>query len=76
MLSHSVHKDLIAGVNGRAISLAQLMHLFKSCQTIQGKHKLFFIDACRGQHADHNPPVRATTWPPEADLMLALSTTL
>ena len=77
--SHDGQKDLIAGDNERAISLAQLMCLFKSCQTLQGKPKLFFISACRGQHADLIPPVTTTTlqWvSPGVNSSSALSSTI
>ena len=48
--------DVIFGVNGGTVSVAELACFFKSpeCPTLQDKPKLFFFQACRGSGQDHS----------------------
>ncbi len=85
ILSHGGSNDVIYGVDERSISVAELVRLFvaANCPSLQGKPKLFFIEACRGRRTR---PVSSTeisdsapsTTPclPEADFLLAFASTL
>ena len=54
--SHGGSNDVILGVNGGTVSVAELACFFKSteCPTLQNKPKLFFFQACRGSGQDHS----------------------
>lgn len=53
IMSHG-DRDQIQGVNGKSISLENLMSDFKAgrCPSLADKPKLFIIQACRGAHRD------------------------
>ena len=53
-LSHGGSNDVIFGVNGGTVSLAELACLNQQCPTLQNKRKLFFFQACRGSRQDHS----------------------
>lgn len=84
ILSHGGENDVIYGVDWRTISVSELVRLFTAanCPTLQDKPKLFFIEACRGGRpqsasptANSDSPLSRTTFPPEADFLLAFSAT-
>lgn len=65
ILWHGGSNDVIFGVNGGTISVAELMCFFKptDCPTLQNKPKLFFIQACRGTLSDRNFTASGTVSP-------------
>ena len=78
ILSHGAKNDGIVGVGGPSISVWELMHLFyaDSCQSLQGKPKLFFIEKCRGQGGSpcSSLEIPRSVCPQEADFLLAFAT--
>ena len=50
VMSHGGERDVISGVDGRLVSVEDLMSEFKAanCPKLQSKPKLFFIQTCRG----------------------------
>ena len=65
ILSHGGSNDVIFGVKGGTISVAELMCFFKptDCPTLQNKPKLFFIQTCRGALGDRNLTASGTVPP-------------
>ena len=55
ILSHGANGDTILGVNGKKISIEDVMSEFKptNCPTLLNKPKVFFIQACRGGSNEH-----------------------
>ena len=54
IMSHGDEKDAILGLDGRKARLEDLMSEFTAtnCPSLEGKPKLFFIQACRGKGDD------------------------
>ncbi|XP_066433454.1 caspase-8-like [Eleutherodactylus coqui] len=53
LLSHG-DKGVVFGTNGKEVSVKQLTNLFngRNCQSLVGKPKVFFIQACQGDKFD------------------------
>ncbi|KAL8600896.1 hypothetical protein ACOMHN_045033 [Nucella lapillus] len=67
-----VRRDLIFGVDGSDISTASIIHTFQDdrCPGLQGKPRLFFLQACRGDSFDDGVKVHVIhkkAAPPEKD---------
>lgn len=54
LMSHGSHKDIIYDVMGECVDTEELIAMFNNvnCPALQGKPKLFFIQACRGEKYD------------------------
>ena len=90
VMTHGAEKDKLQGSDGRMTSVEQLMAEFlpNSSPTLREKPKVFIFQSCRGgeipktaQPADANRPdacvdsaLIRTTFPGEADFLLAFST--
>lgn len=83
ILSHG-DQDGIFGVDDNTIGVQDMVSKFKKCDTLVGKPKLFFIQACRGSHQDSgmlidsdshpvNEP-RPLRLPTDSDILIAHST--
>jgi hypothetical protein len=58
IMSHGLSNSRIFGVDDRAVHLINdIVEPLKGCLTLLGKPKLFFVQACRGEHQPHNVEV-------------------
>ena len=84
ILSHGSEGG-IYGVDDKTITVDDIVTNFKTCETLAGKPKLFFIQACQGRNqdsginvdADSHPvgqPVAPLRLPSGSDVLLAHST--
>lgn len=84
ILSHG-REDGIYGTDDNIISLQEIVTKFKKCESLAGKPKMFFIQACQGNNQDSginldadSHPVRLPNarlkLPKESDILLAHST--
>ena len=83
ILSHGCENG-IYGVKDNIISLQEIVSKFRNCDTLVGKPKLFFIQACRGTNKDSGKTVQSDSYPvntpislrlpSESDILLAHST--
>lgn len=64
IMSHGKRNQFFCS-DGNTISLQILHDLFSTCDTLSGKPKLFFIQACRGEEEDEGVPVATATRPYE-----------
>ena len=64
IMSHGERNQFLCS-DGNTISLQILSDLFSKCDTLSGKPKLFFIQACRGVEEDEGVPVATATGPSE-----------
>ncbi len=83
ILSHGRGFDDIYGVDDSTVPVAELVRLFvaANCPSLQGKPKLFFIEACRRRprrsasaQARFDAALLSPASPLEADFLLAFST--
>ena len=75
VLSHGGSNDVICGVDGGTISVAELMCFFKptECPTLQNKPKLFFVQACRGPLQNHRLTATGTVPSSSGTRMVSVS---
>ena len=91
VMSHGDNLDKIFGVDMRTIGVEEMTTEFKAakCPTLEGKPKLFFINACRGSLQEPEPSYQRgactdkciladsalprSSCPQEADFLLAFS---
>ena len=62
ILSHGT-EDGIYGIDDNTLSLQEIVDKFKDCESLAGKPKLFFIQACRGSHKDGGIEVQSDSHP-------------
>ena len=77
LLSHGANNEIIYTYDGE-FSISIIISMFKRNQSLAGKPKLFFIQACRGSHCmesiDGSHGIELVTIPVEADFLVAYST--
>ena len=79
VLSHGCN-DGFYGVDGKVVTIDELLHGFKVCRSLKEKPKVFFGQFCRGEKADEIVPDSNTSNnifkenPSEADFYIAYAT--
>ena len=90
VMSHGADGDVIYGVSGKhKVGVKEIMADFEQCPTLEGKPKVFIIQACRGPLGERELPINngymadavasdstlaCTVSPPGADFLLAFAT--
>ena len=90
VMSHGADGDAIYGVSGKhKVGVKEIMADFEQCPTLEGKPKVFIIQACRGPLGERELPINngymadavasdstlaCTVSPPGADFLLAFAT--
>ncbi len=71
ILSHG-RENGIYGVDDNTISLQEIVTKFKKCDSLAGKPKLFFIQACRGKNKDSGVAIQPDSEPVNRPIPLRL----